>query len=168
MLFWAQATRVLGTALVVLLRLSSLRFLSQYSRIIVSYLYRDNSCACGAIYLLGTFSLQCKHNWFTTNLLKFQHASLHAASYRKQRSACDCATLDEQRLHKISPQLPLKSFRRWSGAVFMTSQLPACVSVASCNLVYFVQFERKMKKKTCSLATDGAGMHNATEHKKPS
>ena len=95
------------------LRLSSLRFLSRYFRIIVSYIYRDNSCAwryiCVAL-------LHCKHDRFTTSLLKFQHALLHAAAYREWRSACDCATLGEQCLclHEIPPQLLLKLCHRWS------------------------------------------------------
>jgi len=71
----------------------------------------------------------------------------------------------EQRLHEKPTQLPVKSFRRWSGAVFMTSQLPACVSIVAFNLVQFVQFEWKIGKKTSSLATDVAGTHNATELK---
>ena len=36
-----------------------------------------------------------KHDRFTTSLLKFQHASLHAAAYRKRRSVFDCATLGD-------------------------------------------------------------------------
>ena len=47
----------------VLLRLSSLRFLLRYFRIIVLYIYLDNSCACGTIYLRGI--LQREHVQFT-------------------------------------------------------------------------------------------------------
>jgi len=144
----------------VLLRLSSLRFLLRYFiityrifiAIIPEHVWRD----------IGVVLSHCKHDQFTTSLLKFQHTSLHAAAYRERRSACDCATLGEQLLHEIPPQLPLKSCRRWSGAVLMTSQLPACVSVVAFNLVYFVQFKWKIGKKTCS-ATNVAGTHNATE-----
>ena len=93
----------------VLLRLSSLRFLSRYLRSIISYL----SCARGR-YICMALS-QCKQDRFTTSLLKFQHALLRAAACREWRSACDCTTLGEQRLHERPPQLPLKSDRRWSG-----------------------------------------------------
>jgi len=119
--------------LVLSLRLLSLRFLSQYFRIIASYIYHDNSCACMTIYLHRTFALQAR-----SVLLKFQHPLLHATAYRERRSVCDCVTLGEQHLHKIPPQLPLKSCRRWSGAILMTSQLPSCDSVVAFNLVYFV------------------------------
>ena len=64
----------------------------------------------------------------------------------------------EQRLHEKPTQLPVKSFRRWSGAVFMTSQLPACVSIVAFNLVQFVQFEWKIGKKNV-LAGDGCCWH---------
>ena len=84
---------------------------------------------------------KCKHDRFTTSLLKFQHTSLDATTSCEWRSACDCATLGEQRLHERPPQLPLKSDCRCSGAIFMTSQLPAFVCVVAFSLVYFVQFE---------------------------
>jgi len=104
--------------LLVLLWLSLLRFLSRYLeqsyRIIIAIIpVRVWRYICAVL-------LHCKHNRFTTSLLKFQHASLHAAAYRERRSACDCMTLGEQRLHEILPQLPLKC-RRWSGAVLMIS-----------------------------------------------
>jgi len=50
----------------------------------------------------------CKHDRFTTSLLKFQHASITCC---ERRDACDCrpGTVDEQRLHPWKmPQLPLK------------------------------------------------------------
>jgi len=59
----------------VLLRLSSLRYLSRYFRIIVSYLYRDNSCACGTIYLRGTCAMQAWsiHHQSTQVSARFSH-----------------------------------------------------------------------------------------------
>ena len=48
------------TDFLVMLRLSSLRFLSRYFRIIVRHIYRDNSYACVTIYLHGTFALQAR------------------------------------------------------------------------------------------------------------
>ena len=70
--------------------------------------------------------LQRKHDRFASSLPKFQHASLHATAYRERRSACDCATLGEQRFHEIPPQLPLKLCRRWSGAITITSVCQCC------------------------------------------
>jgi len=99
----------------VLLQLSSLRFLSQYFRIIVSYIYCNNSCACGTIYLRGTFALRF------TSLLKFQQSASFVTCRRLPRTMFS-ATLGEQRLHEILPQLPLKC-RRWFGAVLMRSAL---------------------------------------------
>ena len=85
--------------LLVLLWLSSLRFLSRYLeqsyRIIIAIIpVRVWRYICAVL-------LHCKHNRFTTSLLKFQHASLHAAPYCERRSACQCATLGEQSLHEI-------------------------------------------------------------------
>jgi len=46
----------------------------------------------------------CKHDPFTTNLLKFQHTSLRATAYCERRSASDCATLGEQHIDEIPPR----------------------------------------------------------------
>jgi len=53
-IIWERIT-IWSRTLSVLLRLSSLRFLSQYFRNIVSYHYRDILCVCGAILFVWHF-----------------------------------------------------------------------------------------------------------------
>jgi len=100
--------------------------------------------ACVTIYLRGTS--HCKHDRFTTSLLKFQHASLHATAYHERRSACDCVTLGEQRLHEIPPQQPFQVVRSRLNDVTITSVCQHCGFQGT--VVYFVQFEWKIRRCT--------------------
>ena len=74
----------------VLLRLSSLRFLLRYFRIIVLYIYLDNSCACGTIYLRGI--LQREHVQFTKYRLLTAPVYFFCVGRRRQfKKTCSLA-----------------------------------------------------------------------------
>ena len=87
--------------ILVLLRLSSLRFLLRYFGIIVSYIYHDNCCACGTIYSLGTFEMQARsiHQ-------QSAQVSAHFSTCSKRRDAI--ADPGWAASPRKTPQLPLK------------------------------------------------------------
>ena len=93
----------------------------------------------GGVYMCVAL-LQCKHHRFTATLLKLQHASLHATNDVKWSLWLPdpgwAASL-------WTRQLPLKSYRRWSRAIFYDVIITGFVAF---SLVYFHEFEGKLRR----------------------
>jgi len=112
--------------LIVLLRLSWLRFLSRYFRIIVSYLYHNISCVCGTIYLSGTCAMQAWsiHHQSTQVSARFNHVP--RTTWRvwllpgDRGRAASPSVKDAATAFEVPCHTQVFSVRR---AVFMTSQL---------------------------------------------
>ena len=133
---WMSTGQCFQVALVLL------RFLLRHFRIIVSYLYRDISCACGTIYLRGTCAMQAWsiHHQSTQVSARFNHVprtTWHVwlpfgdHGWAASSSVKDAVTAFEVTCHRWSPW-PEPSLWRHN------SQLPACVNVVAFKLVYLV------------------------------
>ena len=119
---WWPKILVWGSAVTIIVVTIFIAIFQNYRIFIAIFPVRVERYICTALAL-------CKHDRFTTSLLKFQHASV---TCRERRDTCDShlATVAEQRLRPCKmPQLPLK-YRVTGGlrggvarSVFMTSQL---------------------------------------------